>query len=259
MFMSILNFLKEKNTQKNGAFRLDYAVMIGGIVIGVAIIVFAVVFGERSAPTSSSLRAFVPTDGRTGLELGTAPVLGNADAPHTILEFFDFQCIACGKYFTQIEPQIIKEFIDTGKAKLVVKPLHFIDDYAGVGVGVESRRSAIASLCAQREGKFWDMYTAIFTAEQDEVRAGKQNENSGNLTEEFFINTAQTMGLSPDSFAQCLSSNEYDTALQEYFQDAMAALQGQISTPSVFVDGNRLKNPFNLDEYRKFISDTNNE
>lgn len=250
MFTSILDFLKEKNS-KIGTFRADYAILLGGIVIGIAIIVFAIVFSKTNAPITPA--ALGPTDGRTGLEIGDAPVLGNADAPHTIVEFFDFQCVACGAYFTKMESQIRTEFIETGKARVVAKPLRFIDEYAGANAGTESRRAAIAALCAGQQGGFWKLYDAIFTAEQDEVRAGKQNENSGNLTDIFFTERARDAGLNEKSFTQCVSSGTYDTALQEYLQDATAAMNGQVSTPSVFVDGQRLQNPFDLDEYKKLI------
>jgi protein-disulfide isomerase len=256
---SISYFLKEKNARMGimrhffsttvGAFRADYAVMIGGIVLGIAIIVVAIIFGERGSVP-------VPTvnDGRTGLELiDGAPILGNADAPHTILEFFDFQCIACVSYFSEIKPRIISEFIDTGKAKLTGKILHFIDDAVRGGGYTESYNAAKAALCAHREGKFWNMYDAVYTAEADEVQRLGSNEHTGNLSPEWLLDTAQSLGIDGNAFSSCFGSREHDSVLEGYMQDAMAAMEGRVSTPSVFVDGQRLQNPFDIEEYRKLI------
>jgi len=250
--MSISFFTHKKNSTR-GAWNGEYIAIGGAVVVGVALIVLAIIFGgAHSAGTQASLVP-VSQDGRTGLEVGTAPVLGNEHAPHTIVEFFDFQCVACVSYFTEIKPQIQKEFIDTGKARLVGKVLHFIDSYAAKGMGEESVRSAKAALCAQPQGKFWDLYDAIFTAEATEIRGGTQNENSGNLSEAFLLGEAKRAGIDAQTFTQCLSSSLYDSVLEGYLQDAMVALEGKVGTPSVFIDGVKIENPFDIEEYKKLI------
>lgn len=51
------------------------------------------------------------------------PVLGNPNAPLTLVEFSDYECPFCKRYFDQTYPQVKKEYIDTGKLKLVFRDL----------------------------------------------------------------------------------------------------------------------------------------
>jgi len=55
---------------------------------------------------------------------GDAPFKGKADAPVTIIEFSDYECPFCARFFTQTESQIDKDYVDTGKVKFVFKDFH---------------------------------------------------------------------------------------------------------------------------------------
>lgn len=83
-------------------------------------------------------------------------VLGSADAPVTIVEYSDFQCPFCRNFFEQTYGTLKKEYIDTGKAKLVYRhyPLSEIHPIAN--------KSGEAVECAAEQGKFWEMHDAIF-------------------------------------------------------------------------------------------------
>ena len=49
------------------------------------------------------------------------PIIGNPDAPITIIEFSDFQCPFCARFYTQTLPLIHEEYIEQGKVKLVFR------------------------------------------------------------------------------------------------------------------------------------------
>lgn len=161
-------------------------------------------------------------------------VLGKADAPVTIIEFGDFQCPYCGKFFAEVQPFIKKAFIDTGKAKMVYKPLAFL--------GPESESAVNAVVCAQEQGKFWEMHDAIFSTEYTEVEqmiAGKikSSENSGNLTLDLFKKLGGTIGLNQDAFATCYNSGKAKEAIAVHMKEAQDIMSQGISTPSVYVNG----------------------
>ncbi len=101
-------------------------------------------------------KAFDPTP--KSVAVGSAPVKGDANAKITIVEFSDFQCPYCARFFTQTYPQIEKDYIDTGKVKLVFKqfPIAAIHQYA--------QKAAEASLCAKDQGKFWEYHDKLFLA-----------------------------------------------------------------------------------------------
>jgi len=83
------------------------------------------------------------------------PAFGNANAPVTLVEFSDFECPFCQKYFSESYPQIKKDYIDTGKVKVVFKhyPLSFHPS---------AKPMAVAAECANEQGKFWEMHDKMF-------------------------------------------------------------------------------------------------
>lgn len=70
-----------------------------------------------------------------------SPILGKPEAPVTILDFSDFQCLNCGRYVKNTEPILNETYIQTGKANLVYKYFPF--------VGFDSTNAALAGQCAQ--------------------------------------------------------------------------------------------------------------
>jgi protein-disulfide isomerase len=67
-----------------------------------------------------------PTPAPERVEVGVDddPVLGKTDAPVTMIEFSDYGCPFCERFYVQTLPQIEKEYIDTGKVKFVYRDYH---------------------------------------------------------------------------------------------------------------------------------------
>jgi len=84
------------------------------------------------------------------------PVLGQANAPVTIIEFSDFECPFCRRFWQQTLPEIQKQYIDTGKAKLVYRDFPLSSIHPG------AEPAAQAANCANIQGKFWEMHDLIF-------------------------------------------------------------------------------------------------
>src|SRR3989344_2653377 len=77
------------------------------------------------------------------------PVLGNKNAPLTIVEFSDFQCPFCKRARDDAVAQIEEQYIKTGKAKLVYR------DFPISSIHPMAQKAAEASECADDQGKFW--------------------------------------------------------------------------------------------------------
>jgi protein-disulfide isomerase len=231
------------------------SIIVSVLVIGVAIF-YAV---SKSGSSGGSSGTKIPSLKDQGLSLSGLPLRGNPDASSTIIEFGDFQCVACAQFFKIADPQIKTEFIDTGKANMAFKPLTFIDQFAGKDRTGESWHAAQAVECAADQGKFWEMHDAIYSAEVSEVAAGGSNENSGNLTKDFFVNEAKNLKMDVNQFTSCYDSQTHTDKIDGFYSDAQKAMGSQISTPTIFIIKNgtaqKITSPFDINSYKAIISE----
>jgi protein-disulfide isomerase len=159
------------------------------------------------------------------------PVRGSADAPVLVVEYGDYQCPFCARYFSQVEPAILEQYVNTGKARFVFRHLAFL--------GPESVAAAEATECAKDQGKFWEYHAALYGAEIEDEQANPTDfENNGNLNRALFLKLANQIGLNAAIFAQCIDSRKYASAIQE--DNAAASAIGVYSTPTTFVNGRKV-------------------
>ena len=125
---------------------------------------------------------------------------GRADAPITLLEYSDFTCGYCGKFFRETWPRLQAKYIDTGKIRFVYR------DYprADQGIGVEA---AVAARCAGAQGRYWLMHDRLFS-ERSRLDSGS------------FKGYATVIGLDVTVFAKCFDERQY---LESIFQDRQEA------------------------------------
>ena len=162
-------------------------------------------------PARAQPRPFQPLD----IDIAGAPSKGAKDAPLTLVEFTDFQCPYCGRYFSNTLPEVIKQYVDTGKVRYVVRdmPLASIHPYA--------QKAAEAALCAGVQGKYWEMHDALF-------------KDQAHLKPEDLASRAQQVGLlDPAQFSQCLDQGEQAETAQQGVKAGMQA--GVRGTPSFFL------------------------
>ena len=84
------------------------------------------------------------------------PIIGNLDAPITIIEFSDFQCPFCARFHIQTLPLLLEEYIEPGKVKLVFR------DFPIQSIHPNALPASIAAECANEQGKFKEMHDALF-------------------------------------------------------------------------------------------------
>lgn len=193
---------------------IPVAIIIAGILVS-----GSVLFARLSASIDGAPQQVSQPRERVDIEIGTSPVLGDANAPVTIVEFADFQCPYCERYFQQVENSILKDYVDTGKAKFVWK------DYAFLGP--ESTSSAVAARCAQDQGKFWEYHDYLY---------GHQGqENSGAFSVPNLKGFAKALNLDTVKFNSCLDSNKYLSSVQN--DTKLGSSIGVDGTPATFVNG----------------------
>jgi protein-disulfide isomerase len=109
-------------------------------------------------------------------------ILGDPNAPVTVIEYGDYQCPFCARFYTDIEPLIRDQYIKTGKVKMVFRNYPFL--------GPESTAAAEAVECAKDQGKYWEFHDALYAAEAIDGR-----EHNNNLNRELFLTIAQDLKL----------------------------------------------------------------
>ena len=166
------------------------------------------------------------------VSLDDDPVLGEKNAPVTIIEFSDYQCPFCRKSFREVLPLIKKNFIDTGKVKLVFR------DFPLTSIHPSALPAAEAAECADDEGKYWEMHDKIFNEQN------KLNPSGGTVafTKEDLKKWASEIGLDTTKFNNCLDTEKYLKEVQKDFNDG--ASYGVQGTPAYYV-GNE-KNGYKL-------------
>ena len=143
------------------------------------------------------------------------PVMGDEDAPVTIIEFSDFQCPYCGKFFSDTLPSIEKYYVNTGKAKLV-----FRDFPLPIHPNAES--AALAAECAHEQGQFWAYHDYLFS-------------NQADLSDANYKKWAEDLGLDTAKFNDCLDSKKYLSEVQADMADGQS--YGVAGTPAFFING----------------------
>lgn len=201
-----------------GAIILAGLIVSGSILYGRLGAGQALVAGDQ-APAAQQAGLPAGQAGKVDVNIANAPVLGNADAPVTVVEFGDFQCPFCERYFKNNEPAMISEYVDTGKVKFVWK------DYAFLGQ--ESTWSAQAARCAGDQGKFWQYHNYLYNHQG--------SENSGAFSTANLKKFAVAVGLNTGNFNTCLDSGKYASAVSDSTKYGSSI--GVSGTPATFVNG----------------------
>ena len=146
-----------------------------------------------------------------------SPVMGNINAPITILEWGDYQCTFCYKFHQNTLDIINEDFIKTGKVKIIFKdfPLN----------GPDSKLAAEASYCAQDQEKYWQYH--------DELYKNWGGERTGWITRESLSKFAETVDLDLGKFNKCLDDHKYENKVNSLY--AFGKEIGIDATPSFLV------------------------
>jgi protein-disulfide isomerase len=142
------------------------------------------------------------------------PMLGKAEAPVTIIEFSDYQCPFCRRFFQTTLPTLKTEYVDTGKVRYIFR------DFPIDKIHPQARKAAEAAHCAGEQNKYWEMHDLLF-----------QNQNA--LKAENLQAYARSLGLEATAFDACLEQGKYAAKINTDYTDGSAA--GITGTPSFFI------------------------
>jgi protein-disulfide isomerase len=197
---------------------------------------------------TSAAAANPGTSGQTGTQVAqptaTAPAIvaasvdddpawGPEDAPVTIIEFSDFECPYCDRFFSETYPQIKQDY--EGQIRFVYRdfPLSSIHPWA--------QKAAEAGECANEQGKFWEYHDVVFQSQTNINDSYQTAAQSGDASAglaaavDALKGLAPGVGLDSTAFDQCLDSGKYTAEVQKDYQDGLS--YGVTGTPAFFING----------------------
>lgn len=148
-----------------------------------------------------------------------APVLGDPNAPLTIVQFADFQCVYCGIFSREIMPDLMKTYVDTGKVKFEWRHFPIF--------GEQSYAAAHASACAHEQYAFWAYHDILYGV------GGTESDAAGTTDE--FVDIASSLNLNIEQFRTCFTEQRYAGQIDSDYNEGRA--QNVTGTPSFMING----------------------
>ncbi len=178
-------------------------------------------------------------------------IKGNVDAPVTIVIYDDMECPFCGAFegvnkevmdmlkqrspgWTPVMPSLIKDYVDTGKVKLVYRhfPLSFHQN---------ALPAAEAAECAGVQGKFWEMHDKIFAI------------NGQELSLEVFKQMARDLKLDMDKYNACMDNHQMQARVKNDMQTGQAL--GVEGTPAAFINQQGVSGAIPFSDFKSVVDE----
>lgn len=207
---------KEEMRRKSRQQRM---LVIGGVGLVALMVVALFILPAMRKATNSEVPPFVKIT-PVAYQDADSFHLGDPNAKVKVEVFEDFDCSACRTYALSIEPDVIKNLVETGQVYYTFYQFPFLDDRSA---DKPSDRSANAALCAAEQNRFWDYKNLLFT-----------NQGIG-FNDPTLIAMADSLNLNASQFKACYNAKKFQGTVDEHTKlGVQYNVQG---TPSVFVNG----------------------
>jgi protein-disulfide isomerase len=215
--------------------RFNALILLVPLAFAIGLLVGYAVWGRNAAPQvaaadSAPVAAAEPTQEfrRYPVPADDDPARGPENAPITIVEFSDYQCPYCKRWFDAVYQQLWQAYPD--QVRLVFR------DFPLTSIHPEAQPAAEAANCANEQGAYWNYHDKLFGMEAD-------------LGKDTYLKYAADLGLDMDKFTQCLEERRYQQEVEADLQFAVNL--GINSTPTFFINGIPLvgAQPFDVFKY----------
>ena len=146
-----------------------------------------------------------------------SPILGDINAPLTLVEFGDYQCTFCKKFFDETEKSILMNYVETGKVKVLFKDFIVVNE--------DSVNAASAAHCANDQKMFWQYHSTLYN--------NWDGEGTGWASSEQLHQFASTLGLDMNEFSECMSQSKWKDMVLSSHADGRTL--GVDATPTFFI------------------------
>lgn len=207
---------------------LIIAILVGCFAIALSIIFYAV----KTSPTNVQPKQLDTTiEVNEKVSIDDDAIMGDPNAPITLIEFSDYNCSFCKRHFNETLPLIKEKYIDTGKVRLVFRDAAYFGD--------NSIALANAASCAKTLGgdeAYYKIHSEIF---------------SGNKNFDSLIKIGTEFGLDNAKFNNCIKNGEN---VNEVLLDTQNAKNyGVKGTPGFFINGIKVSGALPFSEFERII------
>lgn len=212
--------MEEKNQNKN-IYLVAGSILLAAVFIAGAIIYTKLPQSYKESDTARNTAPSVTqerqgTGQKPSVDINNWPFLGSNNAKVVVVEYADYACPFCGRFWQETLPQLKKDYIDTGKVKFVYK------DFIVVGGDM----AAEAAHCAAEQGKFWEYHDLLYARQmQDRVNWSNPDIHRG---------YAKELGLNEDALIECFESRKYQEKVLKSSQEAQQ--NGAQGTPYFLIN-----------------------
>lgn len=148
------------------------------------------------------------------MPIGESPFLGDQNAPVVLFEFTDYHCPFCRQHVEQTYPRLVKEYVDTGKLKIVLK------EFPIQKLHPQAARAAMAAQCAGGQNQYWPMHDLLF-------------QNQARTSMEDMASFASSLQLDKTRFLDCMEQGQYAAQIRADFELGVSA--GVRGTPFFYI------------------------
>lgn len=208
--------------------------VVGGIAFSIVAVIALIVINRPGSSANDE-----PFEPREHAQVN-GRVMGDPNAPVKIIEYSDYQCPFCHRFWEQTEPTLVEEYVKTGLVSIEYR------DYAFIGP--DSTNAASGAACAGDQNLYWDFHDLLFHRQGDENAGVYSDSNmkryAGQLAEvreEFDVDTWQ----------QCYDAGTYEDAVGESTE--AAASQGLTQTPAFIINGQVVTGAQPIEVFRDII------
>jgi len=229
-FVTIMVKMKGVNIMKNSNMKFTVILTLAVVILLAAIVVIS---SNQAHEESEIVREEVDITGQ--------PILGEADAPVTVVEFGDFKCPSCKAWGDTIYPQLVEDYVLSGDVK-----------FSYVNVLFHGNESVMAALGAESVFKqdpkvYWDFHKKVF-AEQPEV----SNHDDAWVTTEKLLEVASEF----PTINQEQLKQDVDQALaadQVTIDEELYKKHKVSQTPTININGITIEDPFDYEAIKEVI------
>lgn len=207
----------KKKAQVKPKSRTPFYAMLAAVVVVGAAAIWYMMQQNRVAP--------IQLPEGTQLPAAQGYLLGDPNAPVTIMEFADFECPGCMQFATLIEPDVRENIVNKGLANFRYMDFPLSD------IHPNSMSASLAAACANDQGKFWEMHDAIYQGFYDWAAPATTN------PKRVFQRYLGPLGIDEAQWNQCFDSQKH---VAQILANRNAGIERGVSSTPTFIIGNAI-------------------